>query len=922
MPGKGSGDRPGPAASDKNIPDDSGCNHRGGGRPSTSTIDDNIADQVTELRTMRNVCQPGDDTESLRGHAGNFPEPSLFQGPYSINRETIDQYFLGGIPSMPADEGQHPNLVPSQFVQQRATSDGGSSQPREFNSIADFHSSHHLLPGIQAFPKLPTAPGSTLQTNTRIPRASQLNRTDIGAASSEPGPGLSAGHYISHPGARNGGGSVRLQFYSIAEYYSSRPVTDTQALPTPAALGSSFRESTSSAPASQLTRSDGGADATDQDRNIAFGSSIYREYCRIAPNNLSSHVPGIQVTAGPGSTFPSRSRGTLASQPTRDDIRPGLTVQNCNLAFGIHVPEASPPNSTGTHAANPGRHQSIPLAATPPGPVPDTFDVGGLSSAGPSSSRKPSKKRKATAKKATASKRNGVRKAASKNPAASKPWLGKPSRHCHICQRTSSTTGSPHFKCAAAERNKCRKTVCLWCVNDKRVDWPDKQAYIDKVKNDLLAVCPHCEGKCPKSAQCNTYRKVNWERSKKIRKAPGATGDNAAGKAVSSSRRPSEPVPDVPGTSGHGSTTLRALICRCSICLPETGPAWHAAGVASPAPVPPCSRHLNSSHNGAPILSTRNARNTPSGTVAANAPLVRRGPVALNQSRHLRSNPATRAVDSETNSTNEERRDTRRASTQSESGSQACQTTGDRPSASQLIVPGEGLISPEAENDNNQAAVPDALQALSLSQENALEAEVVAGMDGSKGTGDETAGEPTNNHPRAPSNNPGMPFPRQAELNLGPGNAAPYGFGNGFGPVSVLMDAQQVLPGGFQSDQPAVFPCPPPAQQARPTGTAVAIDGGEHGVVDGDFNQAMTGNIGQLAALIVPSVSLFDNVEAAVGTEPAAVAETGEGLGPLDNILDLPPLPGEGDALQDGPDNGPTQEMLDNWYLGSLFTKR
>lgn len=148
----------------------------------------------------------------------------------------------------------------------------------------------------------------------------------------------------------------------------------------------------------------------------------------------------------------------------------------------------------------------------------------------------------------------------------------RPSRFCHICQRTAAKTGKAHIPCATATAKSCRKAVCWICVESNSLHWPGKDQYVAKVRINEPVVCPHCSGSCPVRAQCTTYRKVNLKRSLSYQLTP-----------PSSIPRPSqagEPPANWPNCLYlNGLKSLSDGSCPCSLCLSTKKLISHSAAI-------------------------------------------------------------------------------------------------------------------------------------------------------------------------------------------------------------------------------------------------------------------------------------------------------------------------------------------------------
>lgn len=96
-----------------------------------------------------------------------------------------------------------------------------------------------------------------------------------------------------------------------------------------------------------------------------------------------------------------------------------------------------------------------------------------------------------------------------------------PSQHCHICSRRP-TDVSPHAVCGNLLRGRCRKTVCEKCFH--QFGWDLRAA---RGPNKAEWLCPHCQGVCPRRAQCYIYDRTSARRrEKKINhRKPKINGD-------------------------------------------------------------------------------------------------------------------------------------------------------------------------------------------------------------------------------------------------------------------------------------------------------------------------------------------------------------------------------------------------------------
>mmetsp|Transcript_1334 Transcript_1334/g.3657 ORF Transcript_1334/g.3657 Transcript_1334/m.3657 type:complete len:336 (-) Transcript_1334:241-1248(-) len=110
------------------------------------------------------------------------------------------------------------------------------------------------------------------------------------------------------------------------------------------------------------------------------------------------------------------------------------------------------------------------------------------------------------------------KKAAHRAPGHPKKPLPPPSKHCHVCTRARASVTS--LICRGVRTGTCRKVICITCFKNFNWDWDDAVA-----QGDTWA-CVHCNGVCPKMAQCHVYNKIN-ERRRHNRRHAKVTADHS-----------------------------------------------------------------------------------------------------------------------------------------------------------------------------------------------------------------------------------------------------------------------------------------------------------------------------------------------------------------------------------------------------------
>uniref|UniRef100_A0A7S1TEP4 Uncharacterized protein n=1 Tax=Compsopogon caeruleus TaxID=31354 RepID=A0A7S1TEP4_9RHOD len=140
----------------------------------------------------------------------------------------------------------------------------------------------------------------------------------------------------------------------------------------------------------------------------------------------------------------------------------------------------------------------------------------------------------------------------------------RPSLHCHICARTSGKDKRRAlYVCQNIKRGVCQKVICEKCM-------ADYQLTVHLASDPESGwICPHCEGRCPRTARCVNYHRTNKNRSEG-RKAPPRPRDGQT------------PSTDDTSSTAAGNSFVRHSQSEEAMQAADILRGFHLAGSALP----------------------------------------------------------------------------------------------------------------------------------------------------------------------------------------------------------------------------------------------------------------------------------------------------------------------------------------------------